>query len=137
MTDLNPFAQKFIAYCQLTGEIMKRAQARFEEKRAQDEAIKQKIPEAVDALVTNERIFEHQKEAVAQGCEDPVKTLELLRDVAKHRTSEEVEKIGSAIDGTGGQVSASPQQPLGGRVANWDDTESGQRFRQRLMGGSS
>jgi hypothetical protein len=138
MTDPNPFAQKLVTFCQVTGELLKRAQAQQDEKRAQEEIVKQRIPEAVDALVTNERIFPHQKEAVAKGCEDPGKVLELLRDVAAHRTAGEVEKIGSAVEGNGGQVkTGAAGQPLGGRVANWDDTESGQRFRQRVMGGSS
>lgn len=137
MTDTNPFAQKLVTFCQVTGELLKRAQAQQEEKRAQEEIVKQRIPEVVNSLVTNERIFPHQKEAVAKGCEDPGKVLELLRDVAAHRTAGEVEKIGSAVEGEGGQVKTASRQPLGGRVANWDETEAGQRYRQRLMGGSS
>jgi hypothetical protein len=137
MTNPNPFAQKLVTFCQVTGELLKRAQARQEEKRASDEIVKQRIPEVLEALVTNERIFPHQKEAVAKGCENPGKVLELLRDVAAHRTAEEVEKIGSAVDGEGGHVGTASRQPLGGRVANWDETEAGQRYRNRLMGGTS
>lgn len=135
MTNPNPFAQKLVTYCQVTGELLKRAQALQEEKRAQDQIVKQRIPEVVEALVTNERIFPHQKEAVAKGCEDPGKVLELLRDVAAHRTANEVEKIGSAVAGNGGQVKTASHSPLGSRVANWDETEAGQRYRQRLLGG--
>ena len=137
MADPNPYAQKLVTFCQVTGELLKRAQALQEEKRANDEIVKRLIPEAVNSLVTNERIFEHQKEAVAKGCEEHGKVLELLRDVAAHRTAGEVEKIGSVVEGGGGQVKTASRQPLGGRVANWDDTESGQRFRQRVLGGTS
>lgn len=134
MAQSDSFARKVVTLCQVTGELLKRAQAYNAEKRAQIESVKQKIPAAVDSLVTNERIFPHQKEAVAKGCEDHAKVLELLRDVAAHRSAGEIEKIGSATNATVTKR-ASASGPLGSHVADWDETEAGQRYRQRLLGG--
>jgi len=134
MANLTNFADKQLAYMRINNEICKRAQAKIADDRIKSAAIKEKIPVAVASLVKHERIFEHQKEAVARGCEDPLAVLDLLRDVAAHRNATEVSTLGSSVPGNGQTKTAQAVAPSGGRVADWDETEAGQRYRQRLTG---
>lgn len=55
------------------------------------------IPACVQALVDNERIEPGQAEKAAQMLKDPVKVLEILTKVAKHRNHSE-QGLGTPVD---------------------------------------
>jgi hypothetical protein len=128
--------QKQLYFARITGELLKRAQQQKEAKEAQDKAIQAIIPEVTKSLMDNERIFDHQQEKVASGLTNPVQALELLRDVARHRTESEVALLGLPVDGTEKRASA-PQGAAGARIADFDETDSGRRFRERILGGGA
>jgi len=134
-SQLNPVAQKTLAFALVGNEISKRHQTMLQEKNAEDRKLATLIPEVVAALEKNERIYGHQKEAVAKALVDPVAGLELLRDVACHRNTGEVESIGSEV-GNVKSASAKGNPYSGQRVADFDETESGRAFREQILGGS-
>ena len=134
-SQLNPVAQKTLASVLVSNEISKRAQAVLREKRARDEKLSTLIPEVVAALEKNERIYGHQKEAVAKALQDPAAGLELLRDVACHRNAGEVEAIGSGV-GNVKSASAKSNPYTGQKVADFDETDAGRAFRDRILGSS-
>jgi hypothetical protein len=129
---MNP--QKLLNYALVANEISRRAQQQREEKQAMDSAVAEKIPEAVQALIDNERIYEHQSEKVADALQNPVSALELLRDVAAHRNPAEVSTIGAEVPGQTKTSSDKGNPYTGGSVASFDDLPSGQRFRELLLG---
>jgi len=126
-------APKVLAHLRASNEVSKRYQALLEKTAAEKEAVKTAVDEAINALVSNERIFEHQKEAVIEKiASSHVACIELIRDLAKHRNAAELDSIGTPVGGQ--EKKASATRHTGEHVANYDETESGQAFRQRLLG---
>jgi hypothetical protein len=115
-----------------TDVLAKRFQDRLEKEAEVKEAVDALVPEAIDALEANERIFGHQKEAVAEKlASSHAACLELIRDLAKHRNAAELDSIGSPV---GQEKKAAARPVTGAGVADWDETESGQSFRNTLLG---
>ena len=77
--------EKMLDYIMVTDTIMQKTAAMVTEKEAQDKKITKLIPAAVQALLDNERIEPHQKEAAAKALKDPSKVLEILIKTAAHR----------------------------------------------------
>jgi len=117
-------AEKTLALINVTNELLKRAQA-------EKDAVRERIPRVVEALVENERIYENQKEAVAKSCEDPAQVLDMMVELACHRTAKEAEALGQPYKK---EASATTSRTLGSPVHNWDETEAGRRFREALLG---
>jgi len=126
-------APKVLAHLRVTNEAMARFQDHLEKDAAVKEAVSAKVPEAVEALVSNERIFGHQSDEVAEKIASSHEAcIELIRDLACHRNAAELDAIGSPA---GSEKTASAKTgPTGQRVADFDDTASGQAFRDKLMG---
>lgn len=130
-TDLQT-PQKVLAHLRVTNEAAKRFQDVLEKKAADEASVKSAVPEAIEALVANERIFGHQKEAVAEKiASSHVACIELIRDLAKHRNAAELDSIGKPV-GQEKQAKASPV--TGAAIADHDETASGAAFRERLFG---
>lgn len=75
--------------CQVFGATMEKAAQAYQAATTTAAAVRAKIPEVVEALVVNGRIDGEDKEACARALEDPLKTLELLKFAAAHRTAGE------------------------------------------------
>lgn len=126
-------AEKTLTFLRCTGELLKRSQVEKTAAAQQREAVQAKIPAVVDALVAGERIYGHQKEAVAKALTDHGAALDLLADLAKHRNASEIPAIGTP---SAGQTKSAAVN-TGGRISNHDETEAGRRFRERLLGGAT
>jgi hypothetical protein len=127
-------APKVLAHLQVSNEISKRLQDHLEKSAADQEAVKAAVPEAIDALESNERIFGHQKEAVAEKiASSHLACIELIRDLAKHRNAAELDAIGTPV---GQEKKASARPITGAAIADQDETEAGQAFRSKLLGTS-
>lgn len=137
-TTLPPNAgEKLLAYTRINNEVHKRMQGERQEKQAAEERRPALIKQAVDSLVTHGRIHEEQRDQVAAALQDHNTALEMLEKLAHHRNATEVEQIGHEVTGPGGrtgQTKQANQGPVGSPVANYDERESGQRFRDRIMG---
>ena len=126
--------EKLLHYLRLTGELNKRAQQHNDEATKQAQAVSGKVPDAIQSMLDNERIFPHQKEAVAQAIAGShAQCVELIRDLAKHRNASELETVGHP---TGSPVKSAGIRNVGGPVRDFDETTAGQKFRQILMSGN-
>lgn len=125
-------AQQLLQFVTVSNELMKRYKTTLEKQAAQKKAIDEKIPALLTVMVENERIAEHQKDAIAKAAQDPVACLEVMAALAKHRNSSELQPMGKAV----GQAKAANTQkrPIGGVVTNWDETDAGREFRRDLYG---
>jgi hypothetical protein len=125
-------AQQMLQFIGVTSEIMKRYKNTVEKQAAQKQAVAEKIPALLNIMVENDRIAEHQKDAIAKAAQDPVQCIEVMAALAKHRNSSEMQPVGTAV----GQAKAAnvKKRAIGGVVTNWDETEAGQEFRRALYG---
>jgi len=125
-------APKVLAHLRMSNETAKRLQDNLEKQAAVATAVKAAVPTAVAALEANERIFGHQKEAVAEKlAASHTACIELITDLAKHRNAAELDSIGMPV---GQEKSASVRHVTGAAIADQDETEAGQAFRDRLLG---
>ena len=126
-------AEKVLQLARVTSELINRSQSREEKAAADKAAVAALVPEAVDSLVSNERITENQKETVAEKiASSHVACIELIRDLAKHRNAGEVAEIGTHVKTASEHTSRSVGAPIG----DHDDRPSGQIFRSMLEDGS-
>jgi hypothetical protein len=123
-------AEKVLQLARVTSELMTRFQDREEKTAAEKAAVEATVPEAVEALVKNERIYANQKGDVAtkiasshQAC------IELIRDLAKHRNAGEIDQIGTQV-----KEASTTTHYVGSPIGDHDDRPSGQAFRNILMG---
>jgi hypothetical protein len=87
------------------------------------------------ALVDHERIYANNVPEVREKlASDHVAAIEMLRDLSAHRNAAELETIGSP--GRVEKKASASGAITGARVADFDDTASGQAFRNILTGGS-
>jgi hypothetical protein len=91
--------EKVLDFVEVTGAIMEKSAALVAQKEAQDKQCAKLIPLAVEALLKNERIEPHEKEAAEKVLRDPVKVLEILIKTAAHRNDAERAKIGQPVEG--------------------------------------
>jgi hypothetical protein len=125
-------APKVLAHLRLSNETSRRYQEHLEKNAQVAEAVKAAVPEAVQALVDNERIFGHQTEEVTEKIASSHEAcIELIRDLAKHRNAVEIESIGSQV---GQEKKASARSVTGAQIADYDEDPAGAAFRERLMG---
>ena len=128
-------APKVLAHLRMSNETARRLQNHLEKQAAVDAAVKTAVPVAIAALESNERIFGHQKEAVAEKLATSHEAcIELITSLAKHRNSAELDSIGTPVGHT---KSASDRAVTGAAIADHDETESGQAFRDRLLGANA
>jgi len=129
----NPKAEKLFAFVRVANEGLQRYQNILEKQSASLSAAQKMAATAVKACVDHERIFEHQKEAVmSKLASSHVACLEFIRDLAAHRTSNELGSIGTPVGQT--EKSANFRAVTGAQVADFDETEAGRKFRERLLG---
>jgi hypothetical protein len=125
--------QKLLAYLRLSNEANKRHQMLLDKIAAEKQAVDAATPQAVQACVEHDRIFGHQKEAVAQSLKTShAKCLEFIAGLAKHRNANELDAIGTQL-GNEKTASARPRV-TGARIADHDETDAGRKFREKLMG---
>jgi len=129
--------EQIVEYIQLTGAVMEKAAALAAEKAAQDEKVQKLIPDAVKALLDNERIEPHQKEAAEKILTDPVKVLEVLIKTAAHRNDAERAKLGQPVAANGHAKKASAdynslEDPYVGRRSRPGEAESDKAFKRGL-----
>jgi hypothetical protein len=128
----NPKAEKLFAFVRVANEGLKRYQDILEKQSAEKTAAQKLAATAVNACVDHERIFGHQKETVMNKlASSHTACLEFIRDLAAHRTSSELDSIGTPV---GSEKTASYRPSTGAAVADFDDTEAGRKFRERLCG---
>lgn len=97
MSDANTLVQKIVDYIGFSDAAMTKAAATEATLAEQNEKIARLVPEAVKACVENERIEPHQKEALANALQDPVRTMELVIKLANHRNTSEVSRLGTPV----------------------------------------
>lgn len=90
--------EKVLDFIEATGAIMEKSAALLAVKEAQDSQCAKLIPQVVEALLKNERIEPHEKDAAALVLTDPVKVLEILKKTAGHRNDAERANIGTPTD---------------------------------------
>jgi hypothetical protein len=96
----NSLVQKVIDYIGFSDAALTKAAAELEVREEQQEKLAKLIPEAVKVCVENERIEPHQKEALANALQDPVRTMELVVKLASHRNAAEMSRIGTPVGNT-------------------------------------
>jgi hypothetical protein len=129
-------AEKVLCQTRVTAEMLKRREAREKQASAEQTAVAGAIPDAVQALLDNDRIEGHQKEAVANGLTSHVACIELITKLACHRNAAEMATIGTPAGGNGATPASEKQASYAGApVTSWDDTEAGQRFKDILFSG--
>ena len=89
--------EKVLELIEVVGEIEKQASTLYSQKTDQEKKVAKLIPKAVQALLDNERIELHEKEAAEAVLRDPVKTMEILINTASHRNSAERTKLGQPV----------------------------------------
>jgi len=127
-------ADKVLQLARVTSELMSRFQSREEKTAAEKKAVSALVPEAVQSLLSNERIYENQKDDVATKiASSHIACIELIRDLAKHRNASELEQIGTQV----GQEKTAGDRGYytGAPVSDHDERPSGQIFRQILQNG--
>jgi hypothetical protein len=92
------YQEKVLDYVELTGAIVEKSAALLAEKEAQEQKCAKLIPVAVQALLDNQRIEPHEKEAAAKVLANPTKVLEILIKTAQHRNDAERAKIGQPVE---------------------------------------
>lgn len=131
-----PPAEKTLQLLRITNELSQRLQAQNSAAEKRAAALNYLIPEVVQSLVDNERIYQNQVEKVAAALKDPVAALELLRDVARHRNSVEDSRIGSPVESVKQGSAAGARYYGGAPVADWDERDSGRAFADAILGAS-
>jgi hypothetical protein len=92
-------SEKILDYIEVTGAVIEKTAALVVAKEAQDKQCAKLIPLAAQALLDNQRIEPHEKEAAASLLRDPVKVLEILIKTAAHRNDAERTKLGQPVEG--------------------------------------
>jgi hypothetical protein len=92
--------EKSLDFIELTGVIMEKSATMLAEKEAQAKACAKLIPQAAQALLDNERIEPHEKEAAEKALQDPKTVLEILIKTAAHRNDAERAKLGQPAEGS-------------------------------------
>ena len=128
----NPRAEKLFAFVRVANEGLKRYQDLLEKQSAEKAAAKTLAGQAVKACLDHERIYDHQKDQVMDKlASSHVACLEFIRDLAAHQNAGEVVSIGTPV---GSEKTASLRVVTGAQVADFDDTDAGRKFRERLLG---
>lgn len=87
--------ERVLDFIELSGAIMEKTAAMVAVQDTQNAAYEKLIPVAVHALLENERIEPHEKEAAARVLRDPIQALEILIKTAAHRNdAERAAKLG-------------------------------------------
>jgi hypothetical protein len=127
-------APKVLATLRAGNEISKRYQEKVAADQAREASVKAVLPEAVSACVDNDRIFGDQSEKVAAALSNPetghAACMTFIRDLAKHRNAGEIDSIGTPL---GQEKTASARGATGSRVADFDETDAGRAFSDRLL----
>lgn len=134
MSQNKSYQEKVLEFVELTGAIMEKSATMLTHKEAQDKQCTKLIPLAVQALLENERIEPHEKEAAAQVLRDPTKVLEILIKTAAHRNDNERAKIGQPVDGQTKKASSynSLNDAYVGRRSRPGESEADKAFRRGL-----
>jgi len=128
-------AEKVLCQTRVTAEILSRKETREKQASADKEAVDAAIPAAVQALLDNDRIEGHQKEAVAGGLASHLACIELIEKLACHRNATELMSIGTPGGGNGSDGAVKQASYTGAPVTNWDETPAGQKFKDVLYSG--
>lgn len=94
-------SEKVVDLIQVTGVIMEKTAKLLADREEQEKKVSVLVPQAVQALLDNDRIEPHQKEAAEKVLQDPVKTLEVLIKTAAHRNGAEQARLGQAVPANG------------------------------------
>ncbi len=126
--------ERDLANVRITNELAQRLQSRMDKEAAVVEALQGATKEACDAMVANERLYDNQREKVAEVLADPenghIAALNMARDLSAHRNAAEASTIGQPV----GHEKTAGARTTGAPTADHDATESGQAFRRALLG---
>jgi CRISPR/Cas system-associated endonuclease Cas3-HD len=123
-------AQKTLAMVRVCGEMMKRAQVEREQRDAERAAVQGAIKEATTQLLRANVLYENTQDAViSKIASSHAASVELIGELAARLSN----GIGKPIPATTTTKSAGVRH-LGDHVADFDETESGRRFAEQLMG---
>lgn len=125
-------AEKVLDFIEVTGAVIEKSAALIAQKEAQDKKVGQLIPHAVKALLDNERILPHEKEAAERVLRDPIKVLEILIKTAAHRNDTERAKLGKSEGQTKKASYNSLEDGYVGRRSRPEESESYKAFRRGL-----
>jgi predicted GIY-YIG superfamily endonuclease len=116
----------------VTNELMRRLQVQTEEKTAKVAAVEQRAELVVQALLDNDRIEPHQKEAVLKTIRrgDPAVLMDVIVKAAGSRNVKEASHIGQQVPG--GQTSSTPSCYIGLKTSTKQASDLA--FERRLYG---
>ncbi len=127
--------QRVLMLAAVTNELLKRAQAQNQEKSASVTKVTELSKKAAQLLADNARINSDQVEKVASALCSHEKALQLLGELAIHRTGPELGRPAKGEKSASVQTPAATNRTVGERVTNYDSTAHGASFRNAMLGG--
>jgi hypothetical protein len=127
--------EKVLDFISCSGAVLEKAAQLQSEKEAQDTALAELIPQAIQALLENERIEPHQKEAAERVLRNPVEAMKVLIKTAYHRNDAERAALGKPVTPAGQQKRASvssTNSPYVGAKVPESDKESTRALKAKL-----
>ena len=127
--------QKLMAYMRVSNELARRHQELLTKQAAVQASLEPLIDAAVESCVKHGRLLLEEKVAFAPTLRDHKTCLEVIRDLAAHRNTEEMATIGVPIPGV--TKTASSRRAVGAPIADMDQTAGGRRFREIVESGGA
>ncbi len=131
-TKIASHAEKVLDYVEVTGAVMEKVSADLAQREKQAEEVSKLVPLAAQALLDNQRILPHEKEAAMDVLKDPVRALEVLIKTAQHRNDTERTQLGRPVEMQKKASYNSLNNNYVGRRAHPDEPESYKAFKRGL-----
>jgi hypothetical protein len=117
-------------YISCTGAILEKVEKEAAVREDELKKVAELIPVVVEALVKNDRIEPHQKQAATELLKNPLKTLEILAKTAAHRNAEEVARLGTPVPSKNTKYASTNSPYVGARTS--EERESDRAFLSKL-----
>lgn len=116
---------------QKLGIVLNEIRSRVSTITEKQAAAENKIPQVLETLVAHGRITPEQKTAAAALLRDPESCFDFIAALARHKSPSELgENIGVPVSGT---VKTASTTPVGASPVDWDETEAGRQFKDRIL----
>lgn len=97
-----------VEYVQISDAIATVMQKQAADKVAQDKQVAELIPQAVEALIKNDRLPERLRKEASELFKDPVKVLGVLINTAHHRNAAELGHMGDQVKTAAAKKASAP-----------------------------
>ena len=124
--------KKVLAYIESTGKLIAAAEKKASLDKDTQTKVAALIPQAVDSLISNNRVEEKYSEKLASLLTDPVSALEILISTANHRNVEE-SPLGDSVQSEKRAYANNSDSPFCG-MKTASERESDRVFKERILG---